>query len=41
MALAPSLARYATDMLAKETEIAKQRRKAREEKAALKGKKDP
>ena len=42
IALAPGMARYATEQLAKETEITKQRRKARDEKAAKGGKKgDP
>ena len=41
IALAPGMARYATDQLAKETEIAKQRRKAREERAGAPGKKNP
>ena len=38
VAMAPGVAKYATDQLAKETEIQKQRRKAREEKTAQAGK---
>eukprot|EP00959_Pyramimonas_sp_CCMP1952_P012581 265717-Pyramimonas_sp.AAC.1 len=34
VAMSPGVAKYATDQLAKETEIQKQRRKAREEKTA-------
>ena len=37
IAMAPGLARHATDQLAKEVEIAKQRRKFREEQAAKRG----
>ncbi|CAK0831168.1 unnamed protein product, partial [Prorocentrum cordatum] len=37
IAMAPALARHATDLLAKEVEIAKQRRKFREEQAAKRG----
>ncbi|CAK0790967.1 unnamed protein product, partial [Prorocentrum cordatum] len=40
VAMAPGVAKYATDQLAKETEIQKQRRKAREEKSAQSGRKD-
>ena len=39
VALAPALARYAPDKLAREAEIQKQRRKAQEETAAKSGKK--
>eukprot|EP00959_Pyramimonas_sp_CCMP1952_P079306 1657242-Pyramimonas_sp.AAC.1 len=37
IAMAPAIARHATDQLAKEAEIAKQRRKLREEQAAKRG----
>ena len=37
IAMAPGLARHATDLLAKEVEIAKQRRQFREEQAAKRG----
>ncbi|CAK0879805.1 unnamed protein product, partial [Prorocentrum cordatum] len=40
VAMAPGVAKYATDQLAKETDIQKQRRKAREEKSAQSGRKE-
>eukprot|EP00959_Pyramimonas_sp_CCMP1952_P172785 3610624-Pyramimonas_sp.AAC.1 len=40
VAMAPGVAKHATDQLAKETDIQKQKRKAREEKTAQSGKRD-